>query len=133
MIKANEFRLGNYVLQKKNNRVSTAVCSYEHFEMMAKNDLKDLFAVVLKSELLQKCGFNENVDYPLLPDAREFILLLPVNGSHKNEIHAYIKNNGECFARATLDGAPASNSIYFLHQLQNLYYSLTGEELLVRL
>ena len=51
----------------------------------------------------------------------------------KNEIHAYVKSNGDCFARAMIDDKPASNPVYHFHQLQNLYYVLTGEELDVRL
>ncbi len=87
------------------------------------------FPVVLKDGLLQKCGFAENKVYPLLPAAREFVLTLPVKSSNKNQVLAYIKNNSECFARAVVDGLPASNNIYHLHQLQNLYYAVTGGEL----
>src|SRR6476469_71856 len=100
--------------------------------MMSKGQ-KDFFAIVLKAELLEKCGFIENKDYPLLPDAREFRLVLPVIGNHKNEILAYIKNNKECFGRAVVNGFTASNNFYHLHQLENLYYSLTGEELRVKI
>lgn len=90
---------------------------------------KEIYPVVLKAEILQKCGFTENEKYPLLPDAREFILVLPVIGNNNNEIRAYIKNNKECFARAVVNNLPVSNNVYHLHQLQNLYYALTNEEL----
>ena len=104
-------------------------CSFEHFDLLSKGEAKALYPVVLKPELLEKYGFIENKDYPLAPGAREFILALPINGNNKNEIFAYIKSNGECFGRATVNGLPASNNFYHLHQLQNLYYYLTGEEL----
>jgi hypothetical protein len=68
----------------------------------------------------------------LLPEARQFILVVPVIGSNKNEIHAFIKNNKECFGRATVNGLPASNNFYHLHQLQNLYFSMTGLELSIQ-
>lgn len=129
MINIAEFRLGNYLLQKKNGRILSLPCTYTHFEMMARGEGSELFPVVLRADLLTQCGFVENQHYPLLPDAREFVLLLPVAGSGKNEIRAYIKNNKECFGRAVVDGQPASNNFYQLHQLQNLYMSLTGEEL----
>ena len=61
------------------------------------------------------------------------MLVLPVIGSHHNEIRAYIKNNKECFGRAVVDTIPVSNNFYYLHQLQNLYFSLTGKELAVQL
>jgi hypothetical protein len=132
MVNPTEFRLGNYLMHKQGHRVVTAACSLEHFELMAKGS-KDLYPVVLKPEWFERSGFVENKNYPLLPSAREFRLALPVKGSHKNEIHAYVKSNGECFAKAMLDDQPASNHAYQLHQLQNLFYALTGEELHVRL
>jgi len=128
MINAAELRLGNFIMQKLNNRIITVQCNYRHFELLAQGD-KDLYPVLLKPELLEKTGFIENRDYPLLPDAREFKLLLPVIGKHKNEILAYVKSNKECFGRAVVDGLTASNNFFHLHQLQNLYYVLTGEEL----
>lgn len=104
-------------------------CTFEHFDLLAKGEAKMLYPVILKAELLEKWGFRENKDYPLAPGAREFILTLPVIGSNKNEVFAYVKSNGECFGRASVNGLPASNNFYHLHQLQNLYFALTGEEL----
>jgi hypothetical protein len=133
MIHASEFRLGNYLLQKINNKISMVPCSYSHFDLLAKGENKDLHPVLLKVELLEKCGFIENKKYALLPDAREFILALPVPGNNKNEIAAYIKNNKECFGRAMVNNLPVSANFYQLHQLQNLYFSLTGQELAIKL
>lgn len=133
MINANEVRLGNYILHKVNTRILPAKCNYEHFELLRSGNAKDIFPIPLKAEILQKCSFIENKSYPLLPEAREFILILPVIGNANNEIRAYIKNNKECFARVTLNNLPVSNNFYHLHQLQNIYFSLTGEELQVGL
>ena len=133
MIKETELRIGNYILQKVQTRVVTARCNYAHFELLAKGGEKDLFPVVLKAEILEKCGFIENKEYALLPSAREFKLVLPVIGSGQNEILAYIKNNQECFGRASVGTMPASNNFHYLHQLQNLYFALTGDELAVKL
>lgn len=132
MINAQEFRLGNYLLQKINTRILPVRCTYQHFELLSKGE-KDIYPIVLQPVHLEKAGFRENKDYPLLPSAREFILTLPVQGSHQNEIRAYIKNNKECFARAVINNLPVSNNIYQVHQLQNLYYALTAEELLLQL
>jgi hypothetical protein len=133
MIDANELRLGNYIMQKVNTRITTTRCSLQHFELVAKGQDKDMFPIVLKVNILEAAGFLENKDYPLSPQAREFKLQLPVIGNNKNEILAYIKNNKECFARATVNGLPVSNNIFHLHQLQNLYHALTGEELSIRI
>jgi hypothetical protein len=107
-------------------------CDYVHFDLLSKGETASFFPAVLKPELLTKCGFVENKDYPLAPQSREFILVLPVIGSNKNEIYGYVKNNGECFVRAMVNGAVASNNFFHLHQLQNLYYMLTGKELEVK-
>lgn len=133
MIAANELRLGNYILQKSGNKISTAKCSFELFELLSKGDHKFIYPILLKPDILQKCGFEENKKYPLYPQAREFILILPVSNSNKNEIFVYIKSNGEAFGRVTLNGLPASNNFYNLHTLQNVYYALTGQELAVNM
>ena len=132
MINSQELRLGNYIMHKVNTRIVTIACSFQHFELLQKAD-KDFFPIILKAELLERAGFIENKDYPLLPAAREFKLVLPVIGNNKNEILAYIKNNKECFARAVVNSLPVSNNIYHLHQLQNLYYALTGEEMKLKM
>lgn len=125
--------MGNYILQKQNIKIVTVACSLEHFEAFLKGRLADFYPVVLKPEIFLKCGFLENKDYPLLPQAREFSLVLPVIGSGANEIWGYVKNNGECFARATVNGTPVSNNMYHLHTLQNVHFALTGQELEVKL
>jgi hypothetical protein len=132
MIKPEELRLGNFILQKLNGKISTVRCNYTHFELLSKGDSSTLFPVVLKAELLEKSGFAENKDYALYPEAREFIMTLPVMGSNRNELFAYIKTNKECFGFAQVNGAVASNHFYHLHTLQNLYFALTGKELEVR-
>lgn len=133
MINENELRLGNFILQKINTRILPVTCTHQHFELLKNGNSKDIFPVTLKPEILEKCGFTENKKYALLPDAREFILVLPVIGNANNEIRAYIKNNKECFARVVLNNLPVSNNFYNLHQLQNVYFSLTNEELKVNL
>jgi hypothetical protein len=129
MIKSTEYRLGNYLMHKTGVRILTVKCSHEHFALMAKGGEKDMFPVVLSAPVLEKCGFQENKKYALLPESREFILLIPVMGSGEIEIRAYIKNNKECFARVMVSGVPVSNNFFHLHQLQNIYCSLTGAEL----
>ena len=129
MINVSELRLGNFILQKLNARINMVRCSYQHFEMIAKEGTRDFYPVVLDAALLEKSGFSENPDYPLLPGAREFTMVFPVPGSSHTEIRAYIKSNKECFGRIMVNGQPASHNFYHLHQLQNLYYFLTGKEL----
>jgi hypothetical protein len=129
MVKREEIRLGNYLLHKTGVRVLTVKCTLEHFALMAKDGGKDLFPVVLSPAVLEKCGFAENKKYALLPESREFVLVLPVMGSGATEVKAYIKNNKECFGRVMMNNVPVSNNFHHLHQLQNVYQALTGQEL----
>lgn len=133
MVKSNEFRLGNYLLHKTGVRILTVPCTFQHFELMAKDGGKDLFPLVLSPKGLEGCGFVENKKYALLPESREFVLVLPVMGGGDVSIKAYVKNNKECFARAMMNNVPVSNNVHHLHQLQNLYFSFTGAELDVTL
>lgn len=132
MVKSNEFRLGNFLLHKTGVRVLTVPCTFEHFALMAKDGGKDLFPVVLSPKILESCGFTENKKYALLPESREFVLLLPVMGSGEVSIKAYVKSNKECFARAMVNNVPVSNNLFHLHQLQNLHFALAAEELAVK-
>jgi len=132
MINASELRLGNYILFKFNGKISMIPCDFMHFEQLHKGDTSSFYPVMLKPELLQKCGFIENKDYPLLPQAREFKQVLPVIGNNSNELYGYVKNNGECFVRATVNGNVASINFFHLHQVQNLFFFLTGNELEIK-
>ena len=132
MINASELRLGNYILFKLNGKISMTPCDFTHFEQLHRGDTSSFYPVMLKPELFQKCGFIENKDYPLLPQAREFKLVLPVIGSNNNELYGYVKNNGECFVRAAVNNNIASINFFHLHQLQNLFFFLTGNELEIK-
>jgi hypothetical protein len=129
MIKKEEFRLGNYLMHKTGVRILTVRCTLDHFALLAQGGEKDMFPIALSATILPKCGFIENKKYALLPDSREFILVLPVMGSGEMEIRVYIKNNKECFGRVMMNGVPVSNNFYHLHHLQNVYFSLTGQEM----
>ena len=129
MINLHELRFGNRILQKTGTKISPSPFGMQHVELMAMGEGGSLYPVVLKPEIVERCGFIENKQSPLLPDAREFTLLLPVQGGNQNLLHVYSKNNGECFGRATVNGLVASNNFFHLHQLQNVFYALTGKEL----
>ena len=129
MINYHELRLGNFVLQKINNKIKPVACTLTHFDMIVRGEIKDLYPVVLKPEIFLQYGFIENKEYALLPHAKEFYLPLPVQGTEETGIYGYTKSNGESFCRATVNKFVCSNNIFQLHQLQNLYYFLTGKEL----
>lgn len=129
MIKSEELRLGNYVLHKTGVRILTVRCTPEHFALLAKGGEKDFFPVLLSPKNLESCGFAENKKYALLPESREFSLVVPVMGTGDIAIKAYVKNNKECFARLMMNNVPVSNNFFHFHQLQNLWMSVVGKEL----
>ena len=133
MIEASELRLGNYILHKGGVRIVPVKCTLEHFNLIAKGAANTMFPIPLKPDVLQKCGFIENTKYYQHPEAHEYILTLPVMGVNVNEIRAYLNSKNESYARAVVNEIVISNNLYHLHQLQNLYYALTGKELEVTL
>ncbi len=133
MVKAAEFRMGNYLMHKTGVRILTVRCGFDHFVLMAKDGGKDLFPVLLSPKVLESCGFAENKKYALLPESREFVLVLPVMGSADIAIKAYVKSNKECFARVMATNVPLTNNVFHLHSVQNLYFALVGEELVVNI
>ena len=133
MINSTELRLGNSIMFKAGHAIKKVPLQLSHFEVIAAEGTKNFFPIILKPEIFTGCGFVENKDYPLAPGAREFILALPIIGANKNEIYGYSKTNGECFARATVNGLVISNNVFNLHNLQNLFYALTGNELPVKI
>lgn len=133
MIDASELRIGNYILHKAGVRILPIECTFQHFELLAKGLSKDIFPIALKPEILLKCGFIENKKYYLHPEAREFILTLPVMGNNKNEISGYHNANKESYARATVNDLVITSNFHYLHQLQNVFYAFVGKELEVTL
>ncbi|TCJ14114.1 hypothetical protein EPD60_08875 [Flaviaesturariibacter flavus] len=129
MIDLKEVRWGNTLLQKQQGRIAPVSCGPEQMALLANGKAADFFPVVLKAEVLEGAGFSENKDYALYPQAREFKRVLPVKGKEHHELVAYVKSNGECLAWYNVNGLTASNAVRQLHQLQNLHYTLTGEEL----
>ena len=129
MIEAAELRLGNYILHKASVRILPVKVTFQHFELLGKGLAKDMFPIALKPDTLKKIGFLENEKYFQYPEAREFVLTLPVMGKNKNEICAYINSKNESYARAVVNDVIITNNFYNLHQLQNVYYALVGTEL----
>lgn len=110
-MKATELRIGNYFLYKNRilNRVNTAWL----------NNLKGCEPILLTEEWLLKFGFDEGSD---IVGECYFI-----NEFTPSDVTIY-RIDGDLYY---MNGSTPI-IISYVHQLQNLYFALTGEELTVK-
>lgn len=115
-------RLGNKVL------IDGKVCTVDHLygqyirtkEMPSIIDAyRDAYGIELTPEVLEACGF-------------EFVEHFWSN-SKGSAIHYDLNNNSVRLAFVGPIFPIVASNVKYLHQLQNLYYSLTGEELTVNI
>jgi hypothetical protein len=123
MIKANELRIGNY-LQTKDFKLTSITDIwliniksdqeiYTFYCFGYKQD--EVIPILLNEEWLLKLGF-QNCNGGLTPDYN-------FNG---------IEINFERFLEASFYSYNEVAKFQYVHQLQNLYYALTGEELTIK-
>ena len=128
MIKANELRIGNWV--KLNDQEDGKLVKFKYFS----EDLRVAFfykeamgeftaniaGIELSPEILEKCGLkngNSELDRNVFYSTNKHLAQFSVNisGSFGIYVGVFI--------------ALRSVHLEYLHQLQNLYFALTGEEL----
>ena len=123
-MKANELRIGNWIL--------TSFLDEEH--LMIISEIGEFSVVCENKETDAQCGFK--VIYPI-PLTEEWLVKF---GAEKvNEISEYFDGEDMYSYELYLDGAECLfdrkcncqpyEHIKYVHQLQNLYFALTGEEL----
>lgn len=119
-MRASELRLGNYVYDNLGGLLKIKGISTE-------SDLRHIKPIPLTEEILLKCGFvkDEEYDEGGLIDFRYELNLLNKSISFTSNW-----NTEDCFyVNLTQCGV----DVFYLHQLQNLYFALTGEELTINL
>ncbi len=127
MIKANEFRIGNLVKYKIKDKLEWEVVAinasdFPFLELAEKSNSIEVHynAIRLTLQILEDCGFKRPI----------------VNGE---AIPFFKKSRYTIFELTpgvfefTVDSAILYKKLEYLHQLQNLYYFLIGEELTVDL
>lgn len=121
MIQANELRVGNWVMDDAPSCPVFRKITPELIQYVALNGEGTLSAITLTPEILEKCGF-ENIMNSGLYKLRindSFSFLISNIGSITLELHG-----------ANWD---MRLKIKHIHKLQNLYFTLTGEELQINL
>lgn len=133
MIKATELRIGNivkflaYDIDPEGNKFGepyTEVVDLKTMEHII--EYPEVYdPVPLTPEILEKCGFEKDSTGDCFTQGIDRCGLLNIySESWKyslDDVH-----NEECYKSS-------GNRIEYLHQLQNLYFSLNGEELIVKL
>lgn len=130
MLKANELRIGNWINLSVNPNINfygkvlsigsleqefeQIYCECEEsFEWAFKDNYS---GIPLTSEIMERCGFRDTMSYY---SKGQFFLT-----------KMYLLNGVEICYNA---GTAGIRTIKYLHQLQNLYFSLTGSELEIKM
>ena len=134
MIQANDLRLGNFIVDPEFPLIPSTVNEIQNdgFIVTNYNDhLTNVKAepIILTDEILAKCGFD-NIDRTNI-----FVKAMhKVNGNKLKSLAIYLDEN--TYTVAIVDyytGVEKTDLLHldykYLHQLQNLYYSLVGIEL----
>lgn len=128
-MKANELRIGNYVYHniygEKQVLKITNITDYavnldiSNGDVSDQIDLDEIEPIPLTEELLEKCGFTKvGSNYE-----KDWLLL-----------HTHLERQTFDFLLyESSSGKLKATPILYLHQLQNLYFALTGEELKIDL
>lgn len=134
MIQANELRIGNYISDIWSPNGFFKVTQLKKFSAVYGKDFTALYdnlnPIPLTEEILLKAGgkrFDEDKIILMLNDPSTHLVLMKV-GTHW---FPQIEQTGE-FASEGVN-VVFLNFIDYLHQLQNLFFALTGEEIKIEL
>lgn len=118
-MKANEIRIGNFIQMVFDGYLPKIKCCSTH----AIND------ILLADQENTEPFYLQPI--PLTEDWIKRAGFVKINHIHEGELYLIEKIKLRIFlnGRCELRGAWIPQSIKFVHQLQNLYFALTGEEL----
>mgnify|MGYP001412365001 CR=1 FL=1 len=123
MIKANELRIGNFVEWNKGLFKCCQIFNNSVENELWCKPLNELHPIEITEQILVKLGFSKDTEIQ-----QEFSYVLKL----KNRITvAYYKADNSCFSieqdNKLID--LGHSKVKYLHQLQNIVFSLVGEEL----
>ena len=111
-MKANEVRIGNYINYETEREIVTMQITYEYIRLIHNGD-KKFKPIELTEEWLLKFGFKQISERVYIKNYHY--------GYEFGITNIFIIKNDNCFMRY--------KHIQYVHELQNLYFALTNEEL----
>lgn len=132
-IKTNELRIGNYMYNFSNwNTIRITAKDILDFESSSFNQRLVLFQpILLNDKILQKIGFE--VNKPFIENKNTFREYM-YRGFVVRKFgldNYYCVNHNDVFKGNNI--SMATKAIQYVHQLQNLFFALKGEELILEL
>ena len=120
MINANELRIGNYLIaqEPEHNGKAFAIDAGDILEIRKGTNTYKYATIPLTPEILEKCGFRwyDNEWYEI-----------------KDKVHLSVSVEGAGYIYFGKGEYLFKSNIKHLHQLQNLYFALTNNELNIQL
>lgn len=112
MIKENELRIGNWV--------ECTFIGYTHIDKISYDDILALapIGIELTPDIMDKTNLEKDIDAPYSKDEYAY------DSKKETPFHLLCKNGIYTFWGLRID---------YLHELQNLYFALTKEEMIVQL
>jgi hypothetical protein len=136
MIEPNELRIGNYIYQLEDGAIVQIAGVFEESTIHLKGEEKSIFGgrelrafapILLDTAILEKCGFKEEGDFSYTHPGKDQIIFAELISRPNYEgllFQLYVGSGWEY---------TYGEQLKYLHQLQNLYFALTSEELPVKL
>ena len=127
MINANELRIGNWVKFKHLLGFIITIkqdnCEIQSDRIIVNSSYDDIIPIPLTPEILEKCGFEKedietHTDKTTRGLYKSILMMLPATSN--------------CWYAAPFGYPLSLHRTLYLHQLQNLYFALTGEELIYK-
>lgn len=128
-IQSKDFRVGNW-LQDTQFKKPFYVSALDIYEISKRENYDGLEPLPLTPEILKKCGF---ADYNSLPSEYPGEYDLRLYYIYEKSHYAYLSFKNNSLILIDGDGLGICIEKKYLHQLQNLYYALCGEELNVQI
>lgn len=124
MINANELRIGNWVKIVSPNDGFMKANPKLIFDILYESDGVKVQPVPITPEILGKCGFEKDNNDMENEDYCEW---------HQKDFPVIGELCSQSEYKYLFDTETDTLRIYYLHQLQNLYFALTNEELTISL